>query len=485
MGNSSKTKVRFIEPHGRLGRPFNAWITRWPLLGPVTLATILQRDGYDVQVYNENISGPLDENPVAYADVLESDVVGIGIMTSTASRGYRLAERIKKDSPSTRTVVGGTHATFVPHEAARYADIVVCGEGETVIGSIVHGEVSEGIVRAEPLMDMDSLPTPEFTLMRDFHLLQKGRSKKLYELPVMASRGCPYGCTYCSVTRMFGRKVRRRSVEKVHQDIRRYCEQGFERFFFYDDNFTADRAWTQRLLDRLRPMDVQFNAQVRVDFAWKDRHRGELDKQLLKSMEHSGGDVMYIGYETIDQKTAKQWHKGYSGSGDLRQNLLEDSRILHDHGFWIHGMFVLGPQHGERTAGQIVDFARQSDLETLQISILTPLPGTPLYQQMRDDLIFTDYPTDWDFYDGTHCVYRNSRLGLEAMQKLVLDAHKKFYRWGGWSMRRMRALLEQKIPAMTKIRSLWQHARIARTTMKEWHKETKLFLEMARSKCAI
>lgn len=132
-------KVRFIEPQTRPGRPFNAWITRWPLLGPVTLGTILHERGYDVAIYNENISGSLFENPDACRDVASANLIGISIMTPTAARGYALADR----------------------------------------------------------------------------LLARSRRQDLYELPVMTPRGCPHGCTYCSVTRMFGRRVRRQSVDKV------------------------------------------------------------------------------------------------------------------------------------------------------------------------------------------------------------------------------------------------------------------------------
>ena len=155
-------KVRFIEPQTRPGRPFNAWITRWPLLGPVTLGTILHERGYDVAIYNENISGSLLENP----------------------------------------------------DACR--DVVVRGEGESLIEALARGEAPRGIIQAPPLEDLDTLPTLRHGLIRDFdRLLARSRRQDLYELPVMTSCGCPHGCTYCSVTRMFGRRVRRQSVDKV------------------------------------------------------------------------------------------------------------------------------------------------------------------------------------------------------------------------------------------------------------------------------
>ncbi|MFQ5807067.1 MAG: B12-binding domain-containing radical SAM protein [Phycisphaerae bacterium] len=475
--------VRLIEPRTRPGRPFNAWINRWPLLGPIILASILEERGYDVAVYNENISGSLLENGEALEEICSADVVGISIMTPTASRGYAIADHVRQRRPAPRIVFGGVHATFCPQEALSHGDIVVRGEGESVIEEIACGTIRQGIVEGAPVASLDSIPTLNHFLMRDFQkLFGRFRPRELYQLPVMASRGCPYGCKYCTVTRMFGRRVRRQSVEKVHYDICRYAEQGFRHFFFYDDNFTTDRKWTKRLLARLAPMRLRFNAQVRADFHWLDRARRHRDEDLLRGMRAAGGDVLYIGYETIDETTAKQWHKGYGGHGSLKSRLMEDSRVLHENGFWIHGMFVLGPQHTRRTADQIVAFARRSELETLQISILTPFPGTPLMEQMRPHLVLDDFPADWDYYDGTHCVYNHSRLGIEGFQRTVLDAHRRFYGWGGWSLRRLRAVTGQRIPIVEKLSQLWSNAATARTTLRSWKAETRAFIETVKAR---
>jgi len=478
-------KIRFIEPQGRPGRPFNAWITRWPLLGPITLASILAERGYDVAVYNENISGSVLDSRETLEDIASADVVGISVMTPTAARGYRIADYIRAQPWAPTIVFGGVHATFCPDEALEHGDIVVRGEAESVIEAIAAGRIRQGLVQGEPVQDMDSIPTLNYFLMRDFErLFGRLRGRERYELPVMTSRGCPYGCRYCTVTRMFGRKVRRQSVEKVHSDIRRYAEQGFHRVFFYDDNFTTNREWTLRLLERLAPMRFRFNAQVRADFHWLDRGRRRRDATLLRAMRAAGGDVFYIGFETIDEATARHWHKGYGGQGSLESRLMEDVRILHGGGFWIHGMFVLGPQHTERTTNGIVRFARRSHMETMQISVLTPFPGTPLMNEMRPRLVLKEFPGDWDYYDGTHCVYDHSRMGLERFQRVLIDAHRRFYRWGGWSLRRLRAVLEQRLPATDKLATLWENARTARQTLRAWEEETRAFIETVRARTA-
>jgi len=449
------------------------------------LATLLDERGYDAAVYNENVSGPLEDNEQAYNDVCSADVIGISIMTPTAVRGYALADRIRRDAPEKAIVFGGIHATFMSHEALAHGDVVVRGEAESVIELLAAGAVRSGIMESPPVEDLDSLPAPDYRLMRDFDkLLSQFPSKGLYHLPVMASRGCPYRCSFCSVSRMFGQRVRRRSVDRVHQDIQSYTEQGFREFFFYDDNFTSDRDWTRNLMYQIRPLDVRIWAQTRIDFPWVDRSQRLLDRPLLEEMRRGGAHALYIGYETIDDSTASQWHKGYRGQGALRERLLEDTRILHDSGFWIHGMFVVGPQHTDKTVDQIVEFSRQAKLESIHLSILTPLPGTPLFEEMRPQLTFTDFPQDWDYYDGGHCVYENNRLGVQRLQETVLSAHRQFYRGYSWSLRRIRDVLGERAPLMDRLRWVWSTARVAQRTLKEWEEETRRFLELARAKRA-
>jgi len=477
---ASRRKIRLIEPRGPLARPLNRWITRWPMLGPITLASVLDEKGFDVQVYNENISGPLPENRGAYAEICSADVIGISIMTPTARRGYALAQQLRRDAPRATLVFGGIHASMVPEEALKYGDLVVCGEGELVIEDIAAGRVREGIIRAPRMEDLDALPTLNHSLMRDFEkVLAVARKKRLYELPVMTSRGCPHGCTYCTVTQMFGRRVRRQSVERVMRDLEHYHRLGYRHLFFYDDNFTADRDWSRRLLRQMEPLGMRFNAQVRVDFPWADRSRSRRDEDLLKAMKAGGCNLLFIGYETIDEATAQQWHKGYRGNSSLRQRLKEDTQVLHDQGFWIHAMFVMGPQHTRSVADQIVNFARECQLESLQISILTPFPGTEEYRSQQANLLLKDYPGDWDYYDAAHCVYSNAEMGLEGLQRAVYDAHDRFYRWY-WNPRALRFTFARSISFLDKAVELWKGVYSTRRMLGRWRREIEEFLKDVR-----
>jgi radical SAM superfamily enzyme YgiQ (UPF0313 family) len=482
----AQRKVRFIEPASRPGRPFNGWIRSWPLLGPILLATQLRKRGYDAAVYNENISGRLEDNPEGMADVADADVVGLSIMTATANRGYELAGLLRDRAPQAVIAIGGPHASFVPEEAARYGDVVVRGEGENIIEAIAAGDIREGIHSPEPPQDLDALPAPDHEVVRGFNRLMRTRGgRATYELPMMTSRGCPHGCVYCSVTQMFGRKVRRQSVGKVLSDLRYGRERGFRRIFFYDDNLTTDRAWFRELLEGIKPMGLRWNGQVRIDMHWEDRGRRKPDEALLESMHDSGADVLYVGYETIDEETARTWKKGYRGSDSLVSRLLEDTAILHSRGAWIHGMFMIGPQHEQQHIDGVVDFAKRARLESMQMSVLTPLPGTRLWEDMKDDLLLTDFPADWDYYDGTHRVYRSGRMGIETLQKAMLEAHRRYYLALRPAAIRIGRLLRENIGLQAKIHSLYVNTTMARRVMKQWRRETAEFLDRLRARQAI
>ncbi len=447
-------------------------------MGPVILGTILHEKGYDVGIYNENLSGSLLENPEALKDVAQADYVGISIMTPTASRGYQLADHLKKLNAGIKIMLGGVHATFCTAEAIQHADYVVRGEGEYVIEDIVSGRLAPGIIQGTPVRDLDALPLPKYELIRDYEKLwEQDGGKALYRAPLVTSRGCPYNCKYCSVTAMFGHQYRFQSARRVIHDMNALHGEGYRGFFFYDDNFVADRGRLDLILGELARLDVAWNAQARLDFAWEDpRQRRRPDSKLLDLMKKSGGDILYVGYETIEDETAREWRKGYRGHGSLRSRSAADTRLLHSAGFWIHGMFVAGPQHNESTLHNIVNFARHNHIETIQISALTPFPGTALFDAFKQKLVFTRFPSDWDVYDGLHAVYQDTKMGICRFQKKLIDAHRQFYRGSWMYLDRIGKLFRGPGSFARKAYHLGKWARMPRDIFGNWDRETKQFL---------
>lgn len=121
-------------------------------------------------------------------------------------------------------------------------------------------------------------------------------------------------------------------------------------------------------------------------------------------------------------------------------------------------------------------------MESLQISILTPLPGTPLFDQMRPNLLLNDFPRDWDFFDGAHCVYDHSRLGIEGTQEAIFNAHRRFYRACSMNPRIIRHLGPRPMTFIDKLRDMWWGVKCARETMSNWRTEIGQYLSVVRQR---
>jgi len=401
------SKVTFVQPRAK----FNAYsLTRVPLLGAFYLGTILKKEGHQVSVLSEDLKKVYDEKTGKLdEELLNSDVVGFSTMTCTAQRAYRIADALKKARPNVRVIMGGPHATFMVEEALQHADIVVRGEAERVISDVVNnGRKTSPVVEGIPVEDMDTLPFPELRLLRD------GKEKFKY-IPILTSRGCPYDCIFCSVTQMFGKKYRFRSSENVLEEIESRISQGFRRFFFSDDNFTADRERIKVLLEEFlsRKLSFRWTAQVRVDVA--------KDTELLKLMSRTNCRLLMIGFESINPETLKLYKK-HQGLDDIMYCI---SRLA-EQDIRVHGFFVLGSDADDiSTIERTVRFCRITKLNTAQFAILSPIPGTRLFEQLSSQgRIFTK---DWSLYDGTHVVFEPKKLSAFELQNKVLRAWKKFY----------------------------------------------------------
>ncbi|MFQ5867599.1 MAG: B12-binding domain-containing radical SAM protein [bacterium] len=404
------SKVTFVQPRAN----FNAYgLTMVPLLGAFYLGTTLKREGHDVsvlseefkEVYNEK-TGKLDE------ELLCSDVVGFSTMTCTAQRAYLIADALKKARPNVRVIMGGPHATFMVEEALEHADIVVKGEAERVISDVVNsGKETSRVVEGIPVEDLDTLPFP------DLGLLRNGNAKFKY-ISILTSRGCPYDCVFCSVTRMFGKKYRFRSSENVLEELELRISQGFRKFFFSDDNFTADRERIKVLLEEClrRKLNFRWTAEVRVEVA--------KDTELLKLMSRTNCRLLMIGFESINPETLKLYKK-HQGLDDIKYCI---SRLAKED-IKVHGFFVLGSDADDiDTIERTVRFCRSTKLDTVQFSILFPIPGTKLFEQLSSQgRIFTK---DWSLYDGTHVVFEPKKLSAFELQNKVLRAWEKFYTIG-------------------------------------------------------
>jgi len=257
--------------------------------------------------------------------------------------------------------------------------------------------------------DLDSLPFPDFSLLkRDRPKL--GRTT----IPVMTSRGCPFDCSFCSVTGMFGRKYRYRSTENVLAELRRYDSRKHS-IFFYDDNFAANRKHTKELLEGMIREDFGFvwTTQVRADVAQ--------DEELVGLMKRAGCHTVYIGFESANPDSLEAMNKKQTV-----EEITAAVKVLQRHRILIHGMFVIGfDQDDWKTVKRTVRFAKRSRLNSTQFLILTPLPGTEFHDRVASEKRIQFQ--DWALYDAHHAVFRPARFSIFDLQRAQAFSHRKFY----------------------------------------------------------
>ncbi|MEW6071978.1 MAG: radical SAM protein [Planctomycetota bacterium] len=282
----SKKTVAFVEPAGSESNVFEDYM-RLPLMGPFHLGTILHDAGHDVRIYSENVLGQrIDPFRV------QADVYCITSLTLNADRARLLAHQIKQIHRDSRVIIGGIHASLLPANFVDVADHVVCGEAERIIVDLVEGRVGEQIVAGAPVEDLDSLPPVNYGLLEQSH--------RLGVIPIMTSRGCPFDCDFCTVTKIFGRRFRVQSPERVLDELNRAVRYFGRRFFFYDDNFTANRDRIGSLCGLIARagLRIHWTAQVRADLA--------RDPELVEEMERVGCRRVFIGFESIRRNRSRR-----------------------------------------------------------------------------------------------------------------------------------------------------------------------------------
>jgi radical SAM superfamily enzyme YgiQ (UPF0313 family) len=413
------SKIMFIEPQPPNLHYFSKFMT--PRLGIFILGSIMKKRGWEVELFIEEVE-KLDWNRIKSADI-----VGISSITSTAPRAYKIADKVR--DMGIPVIMGGVHPTFLTEEALEHSDFVIRGEGEDPLIAFIDTWEKKGdfssvpnlsyknndkIVHnpvGTPIKDLDNIPSPDFSLF-------KGKNKKTLRgktiISIQTSRGCPFQCSFCSVAAMFGRKYRFRSVENIIRELRKYkSEENF--VFFYDDNFGANPGQTKELLNEMirEKFKFKWSSQVRVDMA--------KDTELVKLMKKAGCYTVFIGFESIYPDSLNEMKKNQK-----IEDIVKAIKIFQDHNIHIHGMFILGfDQDNWETVKKTVQFARRSRLTSIQFSILTPFPGTGLYNKikMNNRILFDD----WSLYDAHHVVFKPANFSISELQYAQIYSHKKFY----------------------------------------------------------
>lgn len=459
MSNQSK-RILFVEPQGSKENVFARWMNM-PLLGPIYLATILKKQGHDIRVHNENLSGRISKQE------LSSDILCLTGLTSTIERAYQIAEEFRAVNPDGRIIIGGIHVSFNKEEAAKYADTVVIGEGENVIIDAIENKPQQKFVYADKQTDISELPAPDFSVLNDY--------KRMRLIPIMTSRGCPFACNFCSVTAMFGRQYRTNSEENVIREMRMIKTRSI---FIYDDNFCANKERSHKLLDLMKREDFRFkwSAQVRCDAA--------RDEQLIKKMAETNCQSVCIGFESVNSKTLAQYNKAQT-LNDIKLAI----KRFHDYGIRIHGMFIFGSDEDDKSVfKQTNDFCNRHDIDSVQYSVLVPLPGTSLFQNLeaQNRLLHKK----WRFYDGMHVVFKPKNFTPSELQESAIDCYKDFYTYTKALNGAINIVYDKSINLFRESKSKlnryfsknWDTTLLGKLIIRKWLKQNKGYLKYLQNR---
>jgi radical SAM superfamily enzyme YgiQ (UPF0313 family) len=331
------------------------------------------------------------------------DLVGISCMTAAAPRAYEIARRFR--ARGVPVVLGGMHPTFRPEEACGHADAVVIGEAEGVWPLAVE-DTRRGALRPvyrneEPpsLAGLKRVPR-ELLAGRDYVTVQA----------VQATRGCPNRCAFCSVGALHGGNFRTRPVAEVVAEVAALPK----RFVvFVDDNLTADPAYARDLFRGLAPLGKRWVSQSAL--AITD------DLALVRLAADSGCVGLFVGLETLRETNLRAVDKGFHRAEEYRDRI----RLLHAHGIGVEAGLVFGfDADGPAVFEETLAGLGALEVDAIQVSVLTPLPGTRLFVTMGDRV----FERDWARYDYHHVVFEPARMTSKELQEGHDWITRQFYR---------------------------------------------------------
>lgn len=346
----------------------------------------------------------VDENVETVNLAEPADLVAISCMTASAPRGYEIADHFR--ARGVPVVMGGMHPSVLPQEAAEHSDAVVIGEAENqwprVFADFAAGRPQQ-FYRAEERPQLEDLPIPRRDLLRTDRYLTVNL--------VQTARGCPHACDFCSVSPVFGRRYRFRPIPEVIEEIR---SLGSRWVGFPDDNIVASPRRAKELFEALLPLNLRWVGQGDLSMA--------KDQELLKLMARSGCMAMFIGLESLSQDSLAAVNKRANIGVDYERAIA----AIHRHGIDIVGSFIFGLDPDQPGVfRQTVAFAERVKLGVAQFPVLTPFPGTPLYDRLKEEGRITSF--DWSLYTMGNVVYQPRNMTADELRQGRAYAYRRFY----------------------------------------------------------
>jgi anaerobic magnesium-protoporphyrin IX monomethyl ester cyclase len=395
------------KPEDIYGKFLSPVSTKYPPLGLAYLASTLEKQGHEVKICD------LQFDDVDLQKDIESfnpDLVGTTATTPVVSSAYKILDEIREDYPKIKTAIGGVHASIMPEEALKHADIVVTGEAD----SLILNESCRGIIKCKPVINLNNLEWPARHLLRnkEYSFVD---AKKLPVGTIMTSRGCPGRCVFCA-SGVMGNFWRPRDPLDVFDEMfDMVCTHGIREIHVLDENWCLDEKRAIGICDLIIDRGL--------DHIPKSIANGQrVDKttdNLMSKMRDAGFYSVSFGFESGNQGVLDACKKGIT----LKQSITANN-FAKRYGFEVWGFFMLGlPGDTKESMQDTIDFAKMLDCDVSKFFVTTPLPGTELY----DEWIVGDVPDwgDFKFYDKP--IFNHPNLSKEDIVEYNKKAFREFY----------------------------------------------------------
>jgi len=372
---------------------------------------------YDIEIADEHFN-----DQIAYDG--EYDLVGITSRTIDASRAYEIADQFRKRGK--KVILGGLHVSFNPDEAAAHADSIVCGEAENLWSTVLEDAAAN---RLKPRYN--SLDFPTVTKIAPLDYIRIGKSSKrgkidgTKSIPIYITRGCPFECSFCVTPNFTGKLYRTQDPEALKQQIETAKKVFFKPgrrsqkpwFMLCDENLGINKKKLWESLELLKGCNINFSVFFSMNFLE--------DKETVRRLVDSGCLMVLVGFESIKQSTLEAYNKGHVNSADTFARVIDECRRA---GLNIQGNFLVNPDLDSfEDMDKLVEFVSRNNVFMPIFQIITPYPGTTMYQEYSKKGLITDY--DWEKYNASNLVIHSANYEPVAFQHKFLSSYYKAYSW--------------------------------------------------------
>ncbi len=347
---------RFINypAHSEMAKMFGKRRFMIPLALPTIAA--LTPDHYDIRIFDEEIEAlPKNEKP---------DIVGITTLAATGKRSFELGDRYR--AMGAKVIFGGPFASFMQDEALKHGDCVIVGEAEgkweRCLADFENG-CMKPVYESQTFVEYKTQKPPRWDLVN---------MKRIFQVAIQVSRGCPFNCDFCLVSKNFGTKMRYRAIENVVDEIKAAPSKYF---FFVDDNLTINKKYAKELMRAIIPLKISWGCMCSLDVA--------TDDELLKLMADAGCFNILVGFESLNPDSLDESHKHHNRGGKIYAEAISK---IHAAGIQINASFVVGFDNDTLDEfDRIFDFTMLHHLANVNLHLLNAPPGTETNKKFTEE----------------------------------------------------------------------------------------------------